>query len=84
MYFRILVINIFIQQYNIEKGVSSNRKDIGRQHGCSPLFFTCLIWIRVITLHVFTFLILCGDVSYNFRFDLKRCSVRLYSHLLYR
>jgi hypothetical protein len=36
-----------------------------------PGFFTCLIGIRVvpvITLHVFTFSVLCCDVRYNFRF----------------
>ena len=72
---------------NIEKGVSSNRKDIGRQHGCSPLFFACIIWIRVvrvITLNVFMFLVPCDDVSYNYRFDLKRCSGRLYYQLFNR
>ena len=43
---------------NIEKGVSSNRKDIGRQHGCSPLFLylsywdSCLSYDHTTCLHV--------------------------------
>ena len=50
---------------NIEKGVSSNRKDIGRQHGCSPLFLylsywdSCLSYDHTTCLHVLNSLWWC-------------------------
>ena len=70
------MIILLCQQYNIEKGIASNRKDIGQEniskywHRCDnmdalPCFFNCLFGIRVvhaITLHVFTFLVPCSGV----------------------
>ena len=44
------------------------------------MFFFRTRVVHLVQLHLFTILILCCDMLYNFR--TKRCSVYLYSHLL--
>ena len=52
------------------------------EHLVSPPLLTCVSGVRVVKLHVFTFLVRCCDVRYDFR--VKRCLILLDSHLLCR